>query len=95
MAKRLTTKQRGYSGPHPRRRRLFARVVAAGLAICRRCGEPIRPDEPWDLGHDDLDRSLPTGPEHRHCNRATSTHRAKRKRKKGSLPRLRTGSRSW
>jgi hypothetical protein len=43
--------------------------VLSGLAHCVRCGEPIAPDEPWDLGHDDIHPSLHTGPEHRACNR--------------------------
>lgn len=33
----------------------------------------ISPGEPWDLGHDDdHNRSLPSQPEHRGCNRATT-----------------------
>lgn len=49
-------------------------LVASGRAVCWRCLEPIRPDEPWDAGHlDDIARGGdPLGrvePEHRTCNR--------------------------
>jgi hypothetical protein len=37
---------------------------------CARRGELIEPGEKWDLGHDDLDPTLYSGPEHVRCNRA-------------------------
>lgn len=43
-----------------------------GGVICWRCLEPIVPGQPWDLGHDDFNRAMYKGPEHRHCNRATA-----------------------
>jgi hypothetical protein len=42
----------------------WARQVAAGLENCRRCGNLITPDEPWDLDHTDdrTDYYGPSGP---------------------------------
>ena len=53
-------------------RRMWAPRVAAGVVACARCGRLIPAGEPWDLGHDDFDRRVYTGPEHRRCNRATA-----------------------
>jgi hypothetical protein len=56
-----------------------ARLVKAGQADCARCRLPIMPEQDWDLGHDDHDRSRYSGPEHRYSrdcseggNRATA-----------------------
>ena len=57
-------RKRKYNDPrHTGLRRRLRPVVAAGLAHCARCGEPIDPGEPWDLGHDDH-TGLHSGPEH-------------------------------
>jgi hypothetical protein len=48
-------------------KRALRPLVAAGLAICVRCHQPIEPGE-WDLGHDDRTGAI-AGPEHIKCNR--------------------------
>jgi hypothetical protein len=62
---RLTTTEQGYGSAHQRLRRRWKRDVELGGVRCARCGFAIIPGEPWDLGHDDFDRSASTaGPEH-------------------------------
>lgn len=87
-AKRGTATEQGYGPAHVKLRERVARqmeaVWAAGNAVpCARgsaclLGGWIRPGQPWDLGHDDHDRSRYRGPEHRRCNRATSGRRKRR-----------------
>jgi hypothetical protein len=60
-----------YGTAHKQVRARAAELVDAGAAACARCGRLIRPGEPWDMGHDDFDRSRYSGPEHRRCNRST------------------------
>lgn len=69
----MSTTSRGYGSTHQAVRRAWAPQVAAGTVDCARCGERIPPGAYWDLGHDDHDRTIYTGPEHRACNRATQT----------------------
>lgn len=73
-----STRGRGYGAVHQALRRRLAPLVAAGRAVCARCGEAIKPGDPWDLGHEDGDRLRYSGPEHRRCNRATASHKAAR-----------------
>jgi hypothetical protein len=82
MPKPGSTKARGYSGRHQSLRADYKRRMARGEQFnCWRCGLPIDPSRPWDLGHDDHDRTIYRGPEHRgrECprggNRATSGRR--------------------
>lgn len=69
---RLSTVARGYGSVHQKLRKQWAQKVKDGIVACVRCGNIIFPGEPWDLGHDDQDRSQYAGPEHRRCNRATA-----------------------
>lgn len=72
MAGRSTT-ERGYGSAHQRERAKWKPIVDAGQANCWRCGRWLNPLLPWDLGHDDHDRSRYRGPECLPCNRATKT----------------------
>jgi hypothetical protein len=95
---RPNSTQRGYGAAHQKLRRKVARIVNQGNAYCWRClseGKSkeqawIAPDSKWDLGHDDKDRSIYRGPEHRRCNRATKAHQPPRKRPSESHPGLTT-----
>jgi hypothetical protein len=75
MVANARTSDRGYGNTHQQLRKGWAAKVRLGGVLCARCERPIMPGEPWDLGHDDHDRSVYTGPEHRACNRATSSRR--------------------
>lgn len=74
-----STGARGYGSAHQKLRKVWKARVDAGGVRCARCGGMLVPGEPWDLGHDDFDRSRYTGPEHARCNRATSGRRKKLK----------------
>jgi len=47
--------ERGCGADHRQLRDWWAQRVATGTVCCARpgCGQPIHPDEPWDLGHDE------------------------------------------
>lgn len=69
------TTQRGYGHSHRQERDRWKPLVDAGQVSCWRCGSWLNSDEPWDLGHDDHDRSLYRGPECRSCNRSAAARK--------------------
>jgi hypothetical protein len=90
------TSLRGYGTRHQKRRSAIAPTVATGTVRCargaecffadeladgRKIGGFILPGQKWDLGHDDHDRTVYTGPEHRRCNRATAGRHKRRSRR--------------
>jgi hypothetical protein len=75
-ARRGSRQQRGYDREHELERERWAPLVDAGQVTCARCGQPIQPGTPWDLGHTD-DRTAWTGPEHATCNRAAAGRNSK------------------
>ena len=66
---RGTRQQRGYDRKHDQLRKQWAPVVATGTVKCARCGRLIGAHEPWDLDHDDRDRTKYLGPSCAACNR--------------------------
>lgn len=82
------TVARGYGKEHVALRAEYKRRMARGEQFtCWRCGWLIDPAQPWDLGHDDHDRTQYRGPEHRgrECpaggNRATTGRRVNKLRR--------------
>lgn len=75
VAVKGSTTARGYGAPHQRTRASWKPLVDAGEVACWRCGRLIVPGSPWDLGHDDGDRSVYRGPEHMKCNRGSAARR--------------------
>jgi hypothetical protein len=69
---RGTKRQRGYGKEFLAQRRVWVGMVATGEVNCWRCLKPILPGAPFDLGHDDKDRSIIRGPEHPACNRSAA-----------------------
>ena len=70
------TSAKGYGAQHQRLRAQWAPIVAAGGALCAKCGQTIRPGERWDLGHvPGSGKRMYQGPEHRECNRSTANER--------------------
>lgn len=67
---------RKYNMRHRRRRAIAAVRVSKGEGVCWRCGLPIDPDEPWELGHDD-DGLEHRSEEHRFCNRSAAGKRTR------------------
>jgi len=76
---------RKYDTLHRRRRQIAEVAVLKGEAVCWRCGKPIAPDEPWELGHDE-EGERHMGPEHRFCNRSEAGRRTRERfRRRTSL----------
>ena len=66
---RGTRQQRGYDAQHQATRAsLVAQLDRVGWLTCWRCTRPITNADDMHVGHDDHDRSLTRGPEHRLCN---------------------------
>lgn len=70
MPRKGTTSQRGYGTNHRNTRTWWTPRVQRGTVTCWRCGRLIQAGQPWDLGHDDHDRTRYRGPEHTNCNRS-------------------------
>ena len=68
---------------HKQAKEAFRLQVAAGIARCWRCGQPIpanaRCGPDWQTGHDDTGTHI-MGPEHTTCNRRDGARRGARKR---------------
>jgi hypothetical protein len=65
-------------------------------AVCARCGLPIVPGTPWDLGHvDGSGKTMYQGPEHRKCNRGARPGRDGGVGQQGAAPWLSPPNENW
>ena len=54
--------------------------------LCARCGQPARPDDPWQAGHvNDGEVGGALQPEHRSCNTSAGATMGNRKREPRSV----------
>ena len=66
---RGSREQRGYGREHQAIRAQLVATLQAGQALaCWRCGKPIASANDMHVGHDDHDRSITRGAEHKLCN---------------------------
>lgn len=85
MTKREGTTARGYGSRHQAERKRWEAKVKQGGVMCARqgpkcTGQPLDPDQPFDLGHND-DRTGYNGPECIPCNRGAGAINANAARK--------------
>lgn len=90
MSKLPSTSARGYGSTHQRERAKWEPIVKRGDVKCARCQEVIKPDQAWDLGHND-DRTGYNGPECVPCNRGAGARNATAVR----MQRQQTTTRDW
>jgi hypothetical protein len=65
----MTTASRGYGREHRMMRKFLLASYVPGKTLCWRCQRPISdPPSKVHLGHDDADRTIWRGLEHRRCN---------------------------
>lgn len=75
---RGTRQQRGYGADYDRQRAAIVRALRRGETVhCWRCQGVVTEPE-LHLGHDDQDRSIIRGAEHRACNLAAAGRAAHR-----------------
>lgn len=92
VADRGTTTERGYGAEHQRLRKHYVGLLLAGEVLeCWRCFEAITDPDDMHVGHDDHDRSITRGPEHRLCNLRAGADKANGRLVEERHPR----SRSW
>jgi hypothetical protein len=77
--RRKTAAQRGYGRAHKQSRRKWSQLVEVGLAICVRCGRPVKSGQKWHLDHADHPLAhqlgLYLGVSHAWCNVAARNRR--------------------